>query len=218
MKKEQWDAGRARAGGHRRGRAGQPGVGAVGAAEVRDHRRAVPRVLQARGARRRAAAGVHAREGRGAAGVHAAAVHPAARAVRSVGPRPPPRHQALCPSRVHHGRRGAADAGVPALRARRHRLERSAAQRLARDPAAVARRAGHSRRVSEARPDAARGTGGEAGREVRDVLDGVRPRVQGRRSPRIREPRADREAAAVRVDARATATRRPCRSPTTSGA
>ncbi len=38
---------------------------------------------------------------------------------------------------------------VPALRARRHRLERSAAQCLARDPAAFARRRGDPRRIGE---------------------------------------------------------------------
>ena len=98
------------------------------------------------GARLRAAARLRPREGRRPPGVHAAALHPAARAVRPVGPRPSPRHQALRPARVHHGRRRAADAGVPALRARRHRLERPAAQRLARDPAAVARRRRRSAR------------------------------------------------------------------------
>ena len=55
---------RARAGDDRRGRADQPGLGAVGAAEVGDHRRAVSRVLQARGARFRAAARLHPLEGR----------------------------------------------------------------------------------------------------------------------------------------------------------
>ena len=84
--------------------------------------------------------------GRRPAGVHAAAVHPGARAVRPVGPRAAPRHQAVRPARLHHGRRRAAAAGLPALRARRGRLERPAAQRLARDPAAVARRRGDPRR------------------------------------------------------------------------
>ena len=85
-------------------------------------------------------------QGRGPPGIHAAAVHPAAGAVRSVGPRAPARHQALRAARVHHGRRRAADAGVSALRARRDRLERPAAQRLARNPAAIARRRDDSRR------------------------------------------------------------------------
>ena len=43
----------------------------VGAAEVRDHRRAVPGVLQARRARLRGAAGLDPRQGRRQAGVHA---------------------------------------------------------------------------------------------------------------------------------------------------
>ena len=134
----------------RRGRDGQPGVGAVGAAEERDHRRAVQGVLQARRARLRGAAGMDARARRGPAGIHAAAVHSGARAVRPVGPRAPARHQAVRAARVHHGRRRAAAAGVPALRARRGRFERPAAQRLARDPAGVARHRGDPRRLHEA--------------------------------------------------------------------
>ena len=86
------------------------------------------------------------REGRGPPGVHAAVLHPAAGAVRPVGSRAAPRHQALRPARLHHGRRRGPDAGVPAVRARHHRFERPAAERLARDPAAVARRADRSRR------------------------------------------------------------------------
>ena len=86
-----------------------------------------------------AAARLHAQQGRRHQGIHAAPLHPGARAVRPVGPRAPARHQALRAARVHHGRRRAADAGLSALRARRDRLERSAAQRLARDPAGIAR-------------------------------------------------------------------------------
>ena len=48
-----------------RGRAGQPGLRPVGAAQVRDHRRAVPGVLQARRARLRGAARLGPRQGRG---------------------------------------------------------------------------------------------------------------------------------------------------------
>ena len=48
MKKEQWDSHGEGAGHHGRGRTDQSGVGAVGALQVRDHRRAVRRVLQAR--------------------------------------------------------------------------------------------------------------------------------------------------------------------------
>ena len=47
-----------------RRRANQPGIGAVGAAEVGDQRGAMPRVLQARGPRLRAAARLHRVEGR----------------------------------------------------------------------------------------------------------------------------------------------------------
>ena len=217
MKKEQWDADAKAAGRHRRGRAGQPGVGAVGAAQVGDHRGAVPRVLQARRARLRAAAGLQPREGRGPPGVHAAALHPAARAVRPVGSRASPRHQAVRPARLHHGRRRAADAGVPAVRPRRHRLERPAAQRLARNPAAVAGRARRSaRRRSSACSACSTTSATTPAGEVRDVLEGVRPRVQGRRRRGRRQQGADRQAAALRVDPRDDATSRPCRWPTTS--
>ena len=99
---------------------------------------------------------VHAKR-RGPPGVHAAVLHPAAGAVRSLGPRAPARHQALRPPRVHHGRCRAADAAVPAIRARRDRLERPAAERVARNPAAVARRASHPHGVGQARARAARG-------------------------------------------------------------
>ena len=94
--------------------------------------------------------------------------------------------------------------------------QRPAAERLARDPAAVARRADHPRGLGEARARPARGSGRETGREVRDVLEGIRPRAQGRRRRGSGEPRADRQAAALRVDADATPTSRRCRSPTTS--
>ena len=94
----------------------------------------------------------------GPAGVHAAVLHSAACPVRPLGPRAPARHQALRAPHLHHGRCRAADAGVPALRPRRHRFERPAAERLARDPAAVARRPDHSRRVGQARARPARGS------------------------------------------------------------
>ena len=106
---------------------------ACGRGQGRDHRRAVQGVLQARRPRLRGSARVDARAHRGPAGVHAAPLHPGARAVRPVGPPVTARRQAVRAPRVHHGRRGAAAAVVPALRARRGRLERSAAQRVARD-------------------------------------------------------------------------------------
>ena len=99
------------------------------------------------GARLRAAARVDAQPRRGPAGIHAAPLHPGARAVRPVGPRASPRPQALRAARLHHGRRRAAAARVPALRARRRRLRRPAAQRLARDPAAEPRRRRDPRRL-----------------------------------------------------------------------
>ena len=55
---------------HRRGRDRQPGERAVGAAAERDHRGAVPGVLQARRPRFRGAARLDARAGRGPQGVH----------------------------------------------------------------------------------------------------------------------------------------------------
>ena len=51
MKKEQWDSEARKQVAHRRGRTGQPRLGALGSAQERDHRGAVPRALQARGAR-----------------------------------------------------------------------------------------------------------------------------------------------------------------------
>ena len=207
MKKEQWDADAQGAGRHRRGRAGQPGVGAVGPAQVGDHRGAVPRVLQARRARLRAAAGLQPREGRGPPGVHAAALHPAARAVRSVGPRSPARHQAVRPPRVHHGRRRAADAGVPAVRARRSSTRATCrSTSRARSCSSRADVADDSRRVGQARarrcsrtsprnqPDKYATFWKEFGRAFKEGV------VEDRG-----EQGADRQAAAVRVDARATA-------------
>ena len=172
------------AGPDRRGRADQSGLCAVGALQVRDHRRAVRRVLQARRPRLRGAARARARQGRRPSGIHAAALRAETGAVRSLEPRASPRHQALRPSRVHHGRCGAADAAVPALRARGDRLERSAAQRVARDPAAVARCRGHQDDVRQARARPARRARQQGGRQVRDVLERVRSRAQGRASSR----------------------------------
>ena len=104
---------------------------------ARSARGAVPGVLQAHlGHDFDAPLAAPAQQGRGQAGVHAAAVHPAPGALRPVGPRSP-RHgvKLLRPARVHHGRRRAADAGLPALRPRCDRLHRPAAERLARDAA-----------------------------------------------------------------------------------
>ena len=101
MKKETWT--RRRRSDRRRRRTGQSGVGTLGAIQVRDHRGAVSRVLQARGARFRVAARLRAYEGRRTPGIHAAVLHPAAGAIRPVGSRASPRHQAVRTPRVHHG-------------------------------------------------------------------------------------------------------------------
>ena len=87
-------------------------------------------------------------------GIHPAAVSAGACAVRPVGPQRPPRHQALRAPRVHHGRRRAIAADLPALRARRRRFQRPAAERVARDPAGVART---SRRSAKAAPSSVLG-------------------------------------------------------------
>ncbi len=189
----------------------------MGASEVGDHRGAVPRVLQARGARLRAAAGVRAHQGGRPPGIHAAPLPAQAGAIRSLESRASPRHQALRPPRVHHGRRRAVDAAVSPLRARRHRFERSAAQCVARDPAAVARRRGHPDDIRQARARPARGSRRQSGRQVRDVLERIRPRAQRGRRRRLRQPGPHREAAPILIDARARPRNRPSRSPTTSG-
>ena len=184
---------------HRRGRAGQPRVGALGATQERDHRGAVPRAVQARRPRRRPAARLHARQSGGAAGVHGAPLRAGAGAVRPLGSRTSSRHQALRAPGLHHGRRRAADAGLPALRARRRRLERPAAQRVTRDPAAVQRRAGHPVGRDQAGAGHARGPGREGHAQIRDVLEDVRPRVEGGPSRGSRQPRSPGQAAAILV-------------------
>ena len=188
----------------------------MGALQVRDHRRAVRRVLQARRPRLRFAAGVRARPRRRPPGIHAAALRAETGAVRSLEPRAPSRHQALRPSRVHHGRCGAADAAVPALRARGDRLERPAAQRVARDPAAVARRGSHPHDVRQARARLARRSREQGGRQVRDVLEGVRSRAQGGCRRGHRQSRSHREAAPLLLDAAPRPKSRRSRCPTTS--
>ena len=95
---------------------GQPGARAVAAAEERADRERLPRVLPAPERRYRCAACLHPQPGGRAHRIHAAAVRAAPRAVRPLGPPAAPRHPALRPARLHHGRRRAADAGVPALR------------------------------------------------------------------------------------------------------
>jgi molecular chaperone HtpG len=94
---------------------------------------------------------------------------PAARR-STLGPRCAPRHQALRAARVHHGRRRAAGAVVPAVRRGRGRLERPAAQRLARDPAGVEGHRGDPRRLHAQGARAAGGARDERQGEVREVL------------------------------------------------
>ena len=190
------------AGGHRgrrHHRAGQPGVRAVGAAQGRDHGGAVPGVLQARRARLRAGPRPHPRPCGGTAGVHAAALRSAPRAVRLVGPRAAPRHQAVRAPRVHHGRRDGADAGVAALRARHHRFERPAAQRVARDPAGLPRCRRNPRGRGQARARAPRGPGRGRVRSLRGLLARVRAGPEGGCRTGRGQPGARREAAPVRV-------------------
>ena len=143
---------------------------------------------------------------------------PGARAVRPLGPRRAPRDQALRAARLHHGRRRAAAARVPALRARRRRLERPAAQRLARDPAGIEGHRGDPRRLHAQGARAARGARGERQGEVREVLERVRHGAEGGRRRGLRQQGAHREAAALRLDAGRTPATRPSRSPTTSAA
>jgi molecular chaperone HtpG len=57
-------------------------------------------------------------------------------------------HQALCQARLHHGGHTTPDAGLFALHARGDRRGRSAAQRLARDPAADPRHGDDTRRAA----------------------------------------------------------------------
>ncbi len=186
--------------------AGQQGVGALVAAEGRDHERAVRGVLQADQLRQRSAARLHPQPGRGPERIHAAALHPGQGAVRSLEPRQARRRQALRQARLHHGRRRGADAGVPALRQGRDRLERSAAQRLARAAPGKPRRQGDPRRLDQARAVDARRPGRERRRgregEVRRVLEGLRRRPQGRHRRGLRQPRALDQALPLRVDAR----------------
>ena len=153
-----------------------------------------------------------------AAGIHAAALHPGARAVRPVGPRQARRHQALRAARVHHGRRRAADAGLPALRAGRGRFQRPAAQRVARDPAGVARRRGDPRRLDQARAGHARRLANADEQEKKDKYASFWKEFGQVLKEGVGEDCATRSASPSCCASRRrtpTATRRPCRSPTT---
>ena len=191
----------------RRGRRGagrgdrQPGLRAVERAQERDHRRGVQRVLQAH---RRTSSPTRwpacTARMEGKLRVHPAALHPLQRALRPVEPRQPPRRQALRAPRLHHGRRRAADAALPALRARRDRLQRPAAERLARDPAAAA---GSSRRSATAPPRRCSACCKELATDDAEkyatVLEGVRRGPQGGRGRGPRQPGGHRQAAALHL-------------------
>ena len=85
------------------------------------------------------------------------------------------------------------------FRARRDRLRGPAAQHLARDPAGEPPDPVHSHRRGEAGARPARRDREGRPREVREVLGELRPGAQGGRGRGRPQPRADREAAAVRV-------------------
>ncbi len=149
MKKREWDARPERVPRHRRGRDGQPGERPLGAPEgARSPTSSTVEFYKHVAHDMRAAARLDPQPRRGPPGVHAAPLHPGARAVRPVGPRASARPQALRAARLHHGRRRAAAARVPALRARHRGLERPAAQRLARDPAGMPATSRRSVRVA----------------------------------------------------------------------
>ena len=106
---------------------------------------------------------------------------------------------------------------VPALRARRRSTRttcRSTSRARSCSSRATSRRSATAsvKRVLGLLEDLA----DEPAGQVRDVLEGVRPRAQGRRRRGPGQPRAHRQAAALRVDARRQPTSRPSRSPTTS--
>ena len=115
---------------------------------------------------------------------------PGPRPVRPVGPRAAPRHQALRAPRVHHGRRQAADALLPALRARGDRLQRPAAQRVARNPAGKQGHRSHPRRFGEEGAGHAGRPGREPGGKIRHLLEGIRPRASRKAWARISPTRS----------------------------
>ena len=136
---------------------------------------------------------------------------PARRAVRPVGPRASPRRQALRAARVHHGRRRAAAAAVPALRPRRRRLAttcrstcraRSCRSRATsrRSAAAASSACSTCSRIS---PRTTRRSTRRSGREFGNVLKEGFVDDHGNREKLA-------QARALRVDARAAATRRTC--------
>jgi HSP90 family molecular chaperone len=99
----------------------EQGQRAVAALQVRNHRRAVPGVLQAPDARLGSAAGVDALPHGRQPAVHRPALRAQAPAVRPECPAAA-RGAPLRQARLHHGPLRGAGAAVAALRARRHRL------------------------------------------------------------------------------------------------
>ena len=129
---------------------------------------------------------------------------PARGAVRPVAARWRARAQAVRAPRVHHGRRGAVPAAVPALRQRRARFGRPAAERVARAAAVGQRSGGHARGADQARARPAGEARQGRGREVPGLLERVRRGAQGRPGRRSRQSRQAAAAAALRFHAQAT--------------
>ena len=185
---------------------------------TRSEGRGIQGVLSPHHARLHRSAGVVARQGRRHEGIHQPAVRAGARAVRPVASRSRARTQALRASRLHHGRRRAVPAAVPALRQRRGRFCRPVAEHLARNAAAGCSHRQHAHGPGAPRARPAREAGeGRAG-EICGVLEGVRHGPQGRPGRGSRQSRAHREAAALFEHARRQARNRMCRSRTTSRA
>ena len=94
-----------------------------------------------------APAGLEPQQGRGQARVHQPAVHPGPCALRPVPARCRARPEAARAARVHHGRRRAVPAAVPALHQGRARFLRPATERLARAAAEGSGSRGHEQRA-----------------------------------------------------------------------
>ena len=121
--------------GHARVRGRQSRHGALGASQGRDQGRGVRRVLPSPDARFRRAADLVAQPRRGQARLHQPRLHPRRGTLRPVAARWRARAQAVRAARVHHGRRRAVPAAVPALRQRCAGFGGPAAERVARTAA-----------------------------------------------------------------------------------
>ena len=151
MQKEEWDAEAKQAGDQGRVGAGQQGGGAVDRGRRARSPRSSTRSSTSRSATTPRRRSPTPQPRRGPQRIHAAALHPGEGAVRPLEPRQARRRQALRQARLHHGRRRGADAGLPALRQGRDRLERPAAQRQPRAAAGKPRREGDPRGLDQAR-------------------------------------------------------------------